>query len=111
VKSMHERLVQWLLSDDIGLSSQTMVARFEGVKDSNHSHPHDPADLGRCLRLLQAVPEYVPRLHEMKEEGPVWAALVDNWEKLEKLYYKEKPTGSAPECYKAMREIIEEARR
>ena len=43
-------------------------------------HPHDPDDLRRCYLLLEAIPEWKPRLQELKSLSPVWAALIDKWE-------------------------------
>ena len=33
------------------------------------SYPSDPADLGRCLRLLREIPEWAPRMPEMAKRG------------------------------------------
>jgi hypothetical protein len=109
MKDKATRLTEWMLSGDTGISSKTMVARFEGTSCQWRGYPHDPDDLGRCIRLLRAVPEYLPRLPEMRAEGPVWAALVDAWWELSDLFLQEEPSGRAPKCYARMQEIIDAA--
>ncbi|MBO1916633.1 hypothetical protein J4727_18635 [Providencia rettgeri] len=58
-------LAAWLASDDVGASSKYMASVLSGHLCST-SLPWDGADLGRCIRLLEAVPELASQLHEMK---------------------------------------------
>jgi hypothetical protein len=44
------------------------------------NHPHDPADLGRCLGLLRTMPEWRKRIPEMKARSRYWRALVRRWD-------------------------------
>ena len=81
-----------------------------GGKVKNWSYPHDPADLGRCLRLLEAVPEWRSRLGEMAECSTVWARLVARWEEMEVAMRDEVGIGwekgyEAPKTYALMRVI------
>jgi hypothetical protein len=110
----------WLHSDDTGLSSLAMARRLaplaglgESVPgprfpDDRDARPHDPADLGRCVRLLEAVPELRPHLPAMAGVSREWAALVGAWDELEALYREELPTGRGPRCYARMRELTDE---
>jgi hypothetical protein len=103
---MNPKAAQWLLSSDTGISSKTILARLEGgptVKIGNGNYPHDPADLGRCIRLLNLVPDYRNRLAEMGQVNPVWKNLVAHWAELEKLYCQED---QGQECYLLMQELI-----
>lgn len=59
------RALQWLFGDDTGTSSKTLCAHMLGIKDVRNSVPSDSADRGRCIRLLQLIPEWQPRLDEM----------------------------------------------
>lgn len=104
------RVIQWLLSRDTGVSSKAIVAQLSNIvleSPFSMDHPHDPADLGRCIRLLEAIPEFRERLDEMKQVSLIWAALVDHWDELETLYKEELPTGRAPKCYARMQQIIQ----
>lgn len=48
----------------------------------DRSYPSDGDDLGRCLRLLDLMPEWKPRMVEMTAVSPYWAALVKHWDEL-----------------------------
>lgn len=101
------RAATWLTSGDTGLSSIVLCAAMLGGDLHRDDHPHDPADLGRCIRLLDRIPEWKPRIGEMAAVSMQWAALVSVWDELEALYRKEEPTGRAPRCYARMRELLE----
>lgn len=104
--------LDWITSDDTGLSSQAIWTHMTGGANwpwGYPHYPHDPSDLGRCLRLLEAVPEWKPRIAEMAERGPEWAALVARWDELAASYALEEPTRRAPITYAAMRAAIDEA--
>jgi hypothetical protein len=82
-------LQAWLASDDTGQSSLYMASVLGGFR-RDYAHPRDLDDFGRCSRLLDAVPEFRPRLSEMRDKSPEWAALVDSWEAIEKIIPAEK---------------------
>lgn len=110
---MNERVTQWLLTGRTGMSSKAIVAVMEGatMERASGSYPLDPDDLGRCIALLDLVPEYRERLHEMGKISPVWAQLVTHWDEIERLYHEEAPTGRAPKCYDRMKELIDAGRK
>lgn len=69
-----DRELEWLLGHDTGISSLTICAVLSGkhgiAAEVARGHfgadiPHDPADFGRCYRLLQAIPEWRARLEEV----------------------------------------------
>jgi hypothetical protein len=95
---MDNRLMQWLLSDDTGLSSMAIVARMEGVLGRS-DFPRDASDLGRCIRLLALMPEWKPRIHEMRDVHPVWAKIVERWDDLIGLY----ASGEDYDCYELLK--------
>ena len=85
--SVTMRVMHWLLGNDTGLSSKAIVETMIcGAPGKNRCHPADGGDLGRCLRLLRVVPEWVPRLGEMKAVSPQWAALVEHWDELARMH-------------------------
>lgn len=105
---MNEKAQQWIQGWDKGRSSKAIFGYMEGLHPAIFGiyHPLDPADLGRCIRLIDMV-GYRPRLKELKALSPTWCAMIDNWDKLEKLYYLglSRESGNAPECYDLMLEI------
>ncbi|MCJ7616533.1 MAG: hypothetical protein MUO43_08360, partial [Desulfobacterales bacterium] len=66
-------------------------------------HPHDPSDFNRCVKLLNAVPEYRTRMDEMRAVSPQWDQLVEHWAELEELL--KESIDSAPELYDRMKEL------
>lgn len=96
----------WLRCDERGLASEFMAFRLMNFGDKPNNHPHDPSDLGRCIRFLDAVPEARSRLADMAACGPVWAALIGAWDELEAIYREELPSGKAPRCAARMEELI-----
>ena len=108
---------RWLAGDDHGLSSRTMAGHLLGGKISKNDvhHPYDPSDLGRCLRLLDKVPEWRARVPEMATLSPAWAALVAHWDQLEALMDAEvgidwSKGDKAPQTYTLMKQILAQAR-
>jgi len=78
--------MDWLLnSGDTGLSSEAIARHMLGLESHGRrpwAYPLDPADMGRCLRLLELIPEWMPRLHEMASYCPEWAALIARWDEI-----------------------------
>ena len=83
-----------------------MWAVMMGVKGSG-AYPSDGADLGRCLRLLEAVPEWKPRLPEMAAVNDYWAALVTHWAELSSLHANGQQRGRHDEVYFRMKQILD----
>jgi hypothetical protein len=111
-----QELVEWLAGRDTGLSSRALLAYMERdvvVAAMNGcfglAYPHDPADLGRCVRLMDIEPSYRTRIMEMASVSPQWARLAAHWHELEALYREEVPEhrGSAPRTYARMRELLD----
>lgn len=94
---MSDNLREWLLNGERGLSSETIVQHLTGLpllaKDTwggiQNIYPHDPADLRRCLLLLEAVPELKADFARMAELSEKWIRLVENWAQLEKLFVED----------------------
>lgn len=67
-KSVDERALFWALSGDTGISSKAIMAHMTGYEKTDSfgmQPPSDSADRGRCIRLLELIPEWLPRLKEM----------------------------------------------
>lgn len=107
--------IRWLANGRRGTSSNTIFTHLTGVNALDGfggSHPHDPADLCRCIRLLEACPELWERFDQMATVTPVWARLVTHWHELAQMLDAEIPGwrngthGMASRTYKRMKEII-----
>lgn len=101
MSEISERANAWIVSRDTGASSKALWAVMMGQK-SDGSYPHDGSDIGRCFRLLDAVPEWRARLPEMAAVSAYWAALVKNWDELEGLHRE-----PGPALYRRMRQLLD----
>lgn len=83
-------VLNWLANGETGISSETLAfwVMFN-VKKAGGSHPRDPADFNRCLKLLDAAPALRQHLHKMSIVSPEWARLVFNWAEIEKVFIDE----------------------
>ncbi len=86
---------EWIISGDTGTSSKTIWAvMMNVVTGKEHSFtfdvPHDPADFGRCYRLLNHFPAWKKRLNEVAEKFPKWKPMIKRWDELTALFEKTK---------------------
>lgn len=113
-------VINWLASGERGASSNTIVQHLTGLDALGGwrgSHPWDPDDLRRCIKLLEACPILAERFDDMRDVSPEWAGLVAAWSELVATFDSEVPgwrdrrSGSAPKTYARMRQIIANAER
>lgn len=65
------RALFWAMSGDTGISSEALANHMAGYPVRRSSPPSDAGDRGRCIRLLELVPEWIARLGEMvKYDAP-----------------------------------------
>lgn len=101
------RLRDWLAFDS-GISSEVILEVMTGRLRSGGwrpSTPRDPADFGRCYRLLQIFPEWVERLPEVAQAHPHWGPLVERWDECTRLWEEEHPSGSCPKLYELIQKL------
>jgi len=110
---------EWIWGNDTGLSSRYLVEQLTGhraLTDGWQRHvqyPHDPADFGRCERLLRRFPVLRLRMGELTH--PVWVAFVAHWDEIVQTIEAEVPRafedrraeGRAPRGYALMRSVID----
>lgn len=79
--SIITRAAEWAACGERGMSSETIWAVLMGVPaDKIESYlPADAGDFNRCALLLELIPEWLPRLHEVAEAFPEWRLIVQNW--------------------------------
>lgn len=109
-KALANRSNSWMAGDDTGMSSKAIWAHMNGVVKNYYQHPGDPADLGRCLRLLKLIPEWKPRIFEMSKHSKEWAVLTAHWDELEHMMDQEvgidwSKAKSAPKTFNRMHEL------
>lgn len=102
--------IEWMLSNDTGISSKTICAVMTNSNPRANfwaGFPHDPADFGRCYRLLKLFPEWRGRLPEVAERFPEWSKLVIAWDELTDTYENElnNADGRLPILYRRMQEL------
>ncbi len=77
--------VMWLRSGERGMSSEALFERLTGHAICGRGclacHPYDPADLRRCLLMLEQC-GLVDRLHEAADLSGPWARLIGSWAKI-----------------------------
>lgn len=113
-----QRLAAWFLSGDTGVSSKAIAAHMSGAGTTGDFWwwgPADPADLGRCLRLLELFPEWKPRMGEMASRHPDWAQLVPHWQEIAECMAEEvgidwSKGSSAPKTFDLMQSYFKETK-
>lgn len=105
MKTDNQKAFKWIQSDDTGISSKVIWSVMMGLPESidRKSTPYDPADFGRCYRLLELIPEWEDKLYLLKDVSKHWELFVDNYEELCNLYKEEEPSGTCPKLYKFMK--------
>lgn len=92
-------LQSWYRSCDTGISSKTIARVLTGEFCENPNAPHDPSDVGRCVRLLDLAEENGEdrrsRLVEVAEKVPVWAPLVPRWAEIEAAFREQERAETA----------------
>lgn len=97
-------------SPHYGISAATLIEAVFGIP-SPHKHtfghevPHDPADLNRCLKAMEAIPGLREGLPKVVGLCPEWAPLVARWDEVEALFREEAPSGKCPKTYALMKEL------
>jgi hypothetical protein len=118
--TVQSRVLEWLANGEVGSSSKCMAMwlqfgkRVEG--SAFGSHPHDPDDLNRCLKLLRCAPELRYSIKKMADISTEWAALVARWDEIEKSFLDEvgfdwSKGSNAFRTYHLMNDVIENARK
>jgi hypothetical protein len=82
MKETAKILAKWFMSGDVG-SSSTCIAQHLSGEECNGDYPMDAEDLGRCIGLLNAIPELRVRLPEMAKVNRYWAVLIPRWSEIE----------------------------
>lgn len=69
-KPVEVRALFWSLAGETGISSKAIAKHMTGFSAEGafgFMPPSDASDRRRCIRLLELIPEWLPRLDEMKK--------------------------------------------
>lgn len=108
-----KNIIKWLANGEVGESSKTMAIVALGELPRERSHPRDPDDLNRCIKLVAAAPEVIDAFPAIRVISTKWAAVIDNWEELRDLFIEEvgfnwSKGSRAAKTYNRMKELYGE---
>lgn len=79
-----KKILEWLSSNDTGISSKSLAFEYLGTLNNNVDAPRDPSDLGRCLRLIKIVPDVRKCVDSLATKHLRWAKAAKVWEQIAK---------------------------
>lgn len=79
------KAVNWLLGDDTGGSSKSLLRAALGIAEKYSSYPSDTGDFGRCSRLIKLIPATKDGLAKLSETSGYWKALAARWDEIDAL--------------------------
>lgn len=87
-KELNKKMMSWISGKDTGLSSITLWSAIMHTENHSPSIPYDPADFGRCWRLLRFCDETTKEmaLKEVASRYEIWIPFVKYWKDLTKLF-------------------------
>jgi len=83
-----EKGLEWLSSDNTGISSETIFHVITGIpkelilRKFGPGIPHDPSDFHRCYLLLKKFPEWKIKLYSVSLKYPRWTYFIKYWDLL-----------------------------
>lgn len=107
---MDRDIIRWFANGETGMSSKAMACAASGVDPTMKSHPCDPADLNRCIKLVDQVPDVKSQFPTIAKMSPQWAAVIQHWDRLRTLFHSEagedwRQAKSAPITYALMKSL------
>lgn len=110
-KSDEERevVIQWLAGCDTGNSSRSLAFEYLGKEYHWPNAPYDPADLGRCLRLIEIAPGVRSAIDSLAQSHDRWSKAALVWDEMAALMEEEvgihwEKGDRAPRTYKFMKD-------
>lgn len=76
-------VVEWMAGSDTGASSKALAIAAVTGTAPRLDYPLDPADFGRCARLIHRLPDVRDLAFPiLAEKSPMWAALIGAWDEI-----------------------------
>lgn len=115
--SLQDKVKDWLLGPNTGLSSEAMAYVASGIKQHSSTYtrgsdyPMDPSDFNRCLLLVDKIPEIQDHFPKIAKISPEWAAIIVNWEVIKDSFVHEagwdwSKNQQAPVTFNLMKDIL-----
>lgn len=81
---IHQKLMDWIVGDYVGLSSATLWSAIMNCQPSRPSIPYDEADFKRCWLLLTLCDDEtrMQALDEVAKRHDIWKPYVKEWDNL-----------------------------
>lgn len=110
MSEIQEKVLRWIASGRVGLSSKAMAMAACGV-ECDKNYPLDPDDLNRCLLMLEAAPEVRDCFDKIAIMSPIWGRLIRRWDEIEASFLDEawlnwRKGNDAPRTYDLMQHVI-----
>lgn len=97
---LEQAYTRWLSTGDVGSSSKVLSraicyelqpSPLWEAEDDSFNHPGDWSDFGRCVKMLDAIPQLRDNLQVMRWMSPAWALIGASFSRLEALYRSNAP--------------------
>ncbi|EGQ5294863.1 hypothetical protein I4B40_002069 [Enterobacter cloacae] len=108
------KVLNWQTKGNVGVSSATMASIALGLNKSFYherfGEPLDPADLRRCMLLVEEIPEIRDSFPLIAKKVKRFAPILREWDSLTALLKLElkRPDKRAPKTYEWMKELLSE---
>ncbi|EBK2630087.1 hypothetical protein VL83_13880 [Salmonella enterica subsp. enterica serovar Montevideo] len=106
------KVLKWQTKGHVGISSATMASIALGL-EKNFYHgrfdaPSDPADLRRCMMLVDEIPEIKDSFPLIAKKVKRFSPILREWDSLIALLKFEikRPDKRAPKTYKWIKELL-----
>lgn len=100
-----QAVAEWFVSQDTGISSETMASIALGAKKGRFDAPHDSNDFGRCYRLVKQVPAIRLAFTTIGEIVPTFSGILGEWDALIRIYERDLPSGWSDELCRRIKEL------
>lgn len=107
-------IIHWMFNGDTGVSSETMAAFALGTQRERafgQDAPSDPSNIGRCDKLVMAVPEILDVFPVISRKAPVFRGISAHWDELCALYERDLSTGGSLQLFRRIQELREQKTR
>lgn len=107
--SIERRAEKWLCHGMTNIASETLCKHLTGrgvILRAEYNHPRNPAELGRCIRFLDFVPQARQSLSKMRAVSPAWDAVIGKWGMLEHAWREGVKSGKFDRVSELLAEVV-----